>query len=152
MSETPTNRVAALESVHTDSLTEILNWLGASLLVSTYQTGKVIVARVESGVINTHFRAFETPMGMACDNGRLAIGARNRVWDFRNQPDVARKLDPPGKHDAVFLPRNCHFTGNIHIHEIAWGGPDLWIVNTRFSCLCTIDREHSFVPAGGRGL
>src|SRR5947209_15759758 len=23
---------------------------------------------------------------------------------------------------------------------------ELWFVNTRFSCLCTIDRAHSFVP------
>jgi uncharacterized protein (TIGR03032 family) len=146
VSELPTKPIAALASVHTDSLTEILNRLGASLLISTYQAGKVVVARVEKGVINTHFRAFETPMGMACANGRLAIGCRTRTWDFRNQPDVARNLEPSGKHDAVFLPRNCHFTGNIHIHEIAWGGVELWIANTRFSCLCTIDREHSFVP------
>lgn len=146
MSETATKRTAALQSVHTTSLTEILHRVGASLLVSTYQAGKVIVARVENDVINTHFRTFETPMGMACQNGRLAIGARMRIWDFRDQPDVARCLEPPGKHDAVFLPRNCHFTGNIHVHEIAWGSTDLWIVNTRFSCLCTIDREHSFVP------
>ena len=25
-------------------------------------------------------------------------------------------------------------------------GNDLWVVNTRFSCLCTLDGEHSFVP------
>jgi uncharacterized protein (TIGR03032 family) len=146
MSETPTRRSAELESVHTNSLTEILKRLGASLLVSTYQAGKVIIARVDDNVVNTHFRGFETPMGLACENGRLAIGAATCVWDFRNQRDVARKLEPPGKHDVAFLPRNCHFTGNIQIHEIAWGGADLWIVNTRFSCLCTIDREHSFVP------
>ena len=24
--------------------------------------------------------------------------------------------------------------------------PELWYVNTRFSCLCTLDRVHSFVP------
>lgn len=137
---------AALASVHTDSLTEILNGLGASLLVSTYQAGKVIVARVDNGVINTHFRTFQTPMGMACDSGRLAIGAKACIWDFRNQPDVASKLKPAGKHDAAFLPRNCHFTGDIQVHEIAWGKTDLWMVNTRFSCLCTIDRDHSFVP------
>jgi uncharacterized protein (TIGR03032 family) len=146
MSEAPSKAVAALESVHTDSLTEILHRLGASLLVSTYQAGKMIIARVENDVINTHFRTFDTPMGMACDHGRLAIGTRTRVWDFRNQPEVARKLEPSNKHDAAFLPRNCHFTGNIQIHEVAWGGADLWVVNTRFSCLCTIDHEHSFVP------
>jgi uncharacterized protein (TIGR03032 family) len=29
---------------------------------------------------------------------------------------------------------------------MAWGGEGLWFVNTRFSCLCTLDRTHSFVP------
>jgi uncharacterized protein (TIGR03032 family) len=30
---------------------------------------------------------------------------------------------------------------------MAWGAGDrLWFVNTRFSCLCTLDRVHSFVP------
>ncbi len=29
---------------------------------------------------------------------------------------------------------------------MAWSGDELWVVNTRFSCLCTLDRAHSFVP------
>jgi uncharacterized protein (TIGR03032 family) len=29
---------------------------------------------------------------------------------------------------------------------MAYAGRDLWIVNTRFSCLCTLDSEFSFVP------
>jgi len=29
---------------------------------------------------------------------------------------------------------------------MAWAGEDLWLVNTRFSCLCTLDDRHSFVP------
>jgi uncharacterized protein (TIGR03032 family) len=45
------------------------------------------------------------------------------------------------------LPRSCHVTGNIQIHEMAWGaGGALWVVKTRFSCLCTIDRSASFTP------
>src|SRR5947207_1569830 len=61
-------------------------------------------------------------------------------------PAVARKLEPPGRHDACYLPRAAHVTGDIRIHELAWAGAELWLVNTRFSCLCTLDREHSFVP------
>ena len=54
---------------------------------------------------------------------------------------------PPGRHDACFLPRSSHVTGNIQIHEMAWGaGGELWVVNTRFSCLCTLDRSASFTP------
>jgi uncharacterized protein (TIGR03032 family) len=29
---------------------------------------------------------------------------------------------------------------------MAWAGKELWFVNTKFSCLCTTDIEHSFVP------
>jgi uncharacterized protein (TIGR03032 family) len=37
-------------------------------------------------------------------------------------------------------------TGDIHVHEMAWAGEELWLVNTLFSCLCTLDEGHSFVP------
>jgi len=42
-------------------------------------------------------------------------------------------------------------TGGIQCHEIAWGTtpsgePDLWLVNTRFSCLAGLDPGYSFVP------
>jgi uncharacterized protein (TIGR03032 family) len=39
-------------------------------------------------------------------------------------------------------------TGDIHVHEMAWAAPagELWFVNTLFSCLCTLDEGHSFVP------
>src|SRR5262249_27841493 len=115
-------------------------------LVSTYQAGKLIVVRADGDVTNTHFRTFDTPMGLAYDRGRLAVGTKLDVREFHNQPEVARKLDPPEKHDAAFLPRHAISTGQIAIHEVAWAGEELWLVNTRFSCLCTLDRRYSFVP------
>src|SRR5262249_57574945 len=55
--------------------------------------------------------------------------------------------DPPGGHAACSLPRRSHVTGNIQGHEMAWGADGaLWVVNTRFSCLCTLDRSASFAP------
>ena len=36
-------------------------------------------------------------------------------------PAVAKKLEPAGKHDACFLPRRIHVTGDIDIHELALG-------------------------------
>ena len=29
---------------------------------------------------------------------------------------------------------------------MAWANDELWVVNTKFSCLCTLDDQHSFVP------
>ena len=135
-----------LRSVYTQSFPEFLNQLGSSLLVSTYQTGKLICARYDGGQLNTHFRNFPRPMGLAVAPGRIAIGTRSEVLDYRNFPAVAPKVEPQGKHDACFLPRNKHFTGDIRIHEIDFAQGELWIVATNFSCLATLDAEHSFIP------
>jgi uncharacterized protein (TIGR03032 family) len=136
-----------LRSVHTGNFGGILQELGISLLVSTYQAGKLVVLRPnERGGINTHFRNFARPMGLAAAGDRLALGTAVEVWEFHNLPAVARQLDPPGSHDACFLPRSSHVTGDVQIHEMAWAGAELWFVNTRFSCLCTRDPVYSFVP------
>jgi uncharacterized protein (TIGR03032 family) len=55
-------------------------------------------------------------------------------------------LPPVGDFDACFLARRSHVTGEIQCHEMAFGGSELWVVNTLFSCLCTLDSDHSFVP------
>jgi uncharacterized protein (TIGR03032 family) len=86
-------------------------------------------------------------MGLALGGRRLAVGTTIQIWEYVDVPDVTAKLDPPGKHDACFLPRASHVTGNIQGHEMAWGeGGELWVVNTRFSCLSTLDRSASFEP------
>jgi len=135
-----------LRSVHTKSLPELLRQAASSVLVSTYQAGKLVILREDQGKLNTHFRVYNRPMGMACDRARLALGTALTIEHYRNMPEVARKLNPPGKHDTAFMPRHGHVTGNIDIHEMAFAGDELWVVNTRFSCLCTLDEQHSFVP------
>ncbi len=135
-----------LRSVYTQNFPEFLKQLGSSLLVSTYQTGKLICARYDGGQLNTHFRNFPRPMGLAVGPGRIAIGTRAEVLDYRDFPAVAAKVEPQGKHDACFLPRNKHFTGDIRIHEIEYAQGELWLVATNFSCLATLDAEHSFIP------
>jgi uncharacterized protein (TIGR03032 family) len=142
----------------TESFVALLNELGASLLVTTYQANKLLVARAAGAGLSTLVRTFERPMGLAVDARQLTIGTRDQIWVLRNAPDIAPKVEPAGQHDACFLPRSCHVTGDIGIHEIAWaaappapgekgeGERELWLVNTRFSCLCTLHPDYSFVP------
>jgi uncharacterized protein (TIGR03032 family) len=161
---------APLRSVYTENFPASLDALNASLMVTTYQAGKLVMVRADNGVLNTHFRSFNVPMGLALSGDRLAVGTDLEIWEFHDSPAVAAKLDPAGKHDACFLPRRSQTTGNIQIHEMAWGHargqgsvirgqesgvltpdsclltPELWFVNTRFSCLCTRDDRYSFVP------
>jgi uncharacterized protein (TIGR03032 family) len=135
-----------LRSVFTSNLPDIFRQLGICLAVSTYQAGKVILVREDNGTINTHFRNFHKPMGIAAGgNGELSVGGANTVWYYRNMSAVAKKLEPPNIHDACYLPRRIHVTGDIDIHEMAYDGQgDLVFVNTKFCTLCTIDPDHSF--------
>ncbi|HEX5102183.1 MAG TPA: TIGR03032 family protein [Pirellulaceae bacterium] len=130
----------------TDSFVELLQQLGATLLVTTYQANKLLAVRACENGLSTLVRTFDRPMGLAVDGSRLALGTRKEVWFFRNASDIAPKIDPLGKHDACFLPRSSHVTGDVGIHEIAYAGGELWLVSTRFSCLATLHPDYSFVP------
>ena len=136
----------AFHYTQTDSFAALLQQLGASLLVSTYQANKLLVARAAGGGLSMLVRTFDRPMGLAVDARRLMIGTRDQIWLLRNAPDIAPRIEPAGQHDACYLPRSCHVTGDIGVHEMAWAGDELWVVNTRFSCLCTLDPDYSFVP------
>ena len=60
---------------------------------------------------------------------------------------VAQKLEPAGKHDACYLPRRIHVTGDIDIHELAYDrNHELWLVNTRFCCFVPSTPSIAFVP------
>jgi uncharacterized protein (TIGR03032 family) len=149
----------AFHYTQTDSFVELLHRLGASLLVSTYQANKLLAVRASGRGLSTLVRTFDRPMGLAVDGGRLALGTRMEVWFLRNAPDLAPRVEPAGLHDACYLPRSSHVTGDIGIHEIAWaashpqplspegrGEKELWVVSTRFSCLATLSPDYSFVP------
>src|SRR3954467_7205767 len=93
---------APLRAVHTTNFPGLLRQLGASLLVTTYQAGKLVLVRDEGEQLNTHYRSFPSPMGLALAGGgsRLALAPSLWVWEFRDSPDVARRLEPAGRHDA----------------------------------------------------
>src|SRR5262245_13018104 len=109
-----------LRSVHTSNFSAILQELGISVLVTTYQAGKLVMLRPDVERLNTHFRAFNKPMGLAVHGDRLAIGTSVEIWEYHNAPAVARRLEPSGSHDACFLPRSSVCTGDVQIHEMAW--------------------------------
>jgi uncharacterized protein (TIGR03032 family) len=142
----PASAAVEFHYTQTDNFVALLHQLGASLLVTTYQANKLLVVRAAGAGLSTLVRHFDKPMGLAVDSRRLALGTLNQVWLLRNAPDIAPRVEPAGLHDACYLPRSCHVTGDIGVHELAWAGDELWLVNTRFSCLCTLDPDYSFVP------
>lgn len=131
---------------HSDSLPALLAQLRLSVLISTYQTGHLVVVSAQNDRLIVAFNQFERAMGIAVKPGTIAVCSRKEVWFLRNAPDIAAKL----KHDACFLARTSHFTDDIHAHEAAWvespNGSEFWVVNTLFSCLCALHPHYSFAP------
>lgn len=136
---------------YSPSLPDVLEERGCSVLVSTYQAGQLLALGVAEGRPSFSFRRFDRAMGVAVGADRMAVAGREQVWMLEDQGDLASALDPPGRFDRCWLPRTSVVTGPISCHEIAWGrgpdgSPDLWMVNTLFSCLAGLDGRHSFVP------
>lgn len=144
----PTKR--RIDHEYSRSLPGFLAHYGVSLLITTYEAGQVVLASptADGRELNLTYRTLPSPMGIAIypEGAGIAVAALDMIWHFRNMPGLAPRLNPTGSYDACFLPRHALYTGPIDPHEMAWCHGDLWLVNTLFSCLCTFDGLHNFVP------
>jgi uncharacterized protein (TIGR03032 family) len=70
------------------------------------------------------------------------------VIELANAPLLAHEFleGQPGRYDALYLPRVSYYTGDLNVHDVAYGAECLWLVNTRFSCLASPSHEFCFVP------
>lgn len=113
------------------------NWLsecGGSLAISTYQAGKLALVSWDGRQISLLLRDFDKPLGLAGHGPRLALATRHDVTVFADAPILARDYleNAPGRYDALFLPRVTYHTGDLNVHDLAFGKDGLWLVNTRF--------------------
>lgn len=145
-SEKNNKKDIGLKSVYTSNLTDILKQLNISLVVSTYQAGKLIIVRPEDNSINTHFVSINKPMGVYADYERLYVGAKQEIIGYKNIPAVGKNIESSTPHDSCFIAKNRHYTGDIDIHEMEYVNNKLWFINTRFSALCSYDEDSSFIP------
>lgn len=132
---------------HTPEMPEFLAQIGCSLLVSTYQAGKVIVISSDGEKLVQLPRTFDTPMGLALHGAHLAVAAKHEIIFLVNEPRLAGNYPKkPNHYDGLFVPRSAYFCGALNIHDMAFGAEGLVGVNTLFSCLFRLDSDHSFVP------
>jgi len=140
-----------VEYRYSNGFPELLERAGCSLLISTYQAGQLVALGVADGQLSLSFRRFERAMGVAVGLHELAVAGHAQIWSLVEHPELAPAIPPAGRYDRCWLPRSAVATGGISCHEIAWGTthagePDLWLVNTAFSCLAGLDPRYTFVP------
>lgn len=121
---------------------------GGSLVLSTYQSGKVALIGHDGQQVTLLMREFDKPLGMALQGNRLALATRHWIGIFANAPLLAYDYleEEPGKYDGLFLPRTSYHTGDLHTHDVTFQDNDLLFVNTRFSCLARPSHDHNFEP------
>ena len=142
-----TESLPPFSCTHSPEIPDLLAELDCSLVISTYQAGKVIILSGHEGGLIQLPRTFNKPMGLAADGWRLAVAAREEVVVLANAPNLTGGYPPaPGRYDSLFAPRAIYYCGELDLHDMVWHGDTLWAVNTRFSCLCHIDSHFSFTP------
>ena len=128
---------------------ELLWDLQCSLVISTYQAGKVIFLSPKpagAGIYELP-RTFDKPMGLAVADARLAVATRNRVVVLANAPGLAAGYPKqPNTYDGLYLPRATYNTGELDVHDLAFVNDQLVAANTRFSCLSRIEDRYSATP------
>jgi uncharacterized protein (TIGR03032 family) len=139
-------RRVAVSYEYTPVLPEILKHLGCSIVFSTYQAGKVLVLGAHDERMKISVLDFDQPMGLAVGHDRIAVGLRSQIQFLRASHEVARSVQPQGTFDGCYVAHSSRHTGRILGHDLGWGTEGLWVVNTLFSCLSTLDDAHSFVP------
>ena len=131
---------------HSQGLPALLEQLELSVLLSTYQAGRLVSVCSYCGELRLGFSRFDQAMGLSRTASGIAVGTRDAIWSLPANREIAPHIKPEGEHDIAFLARSCHHSGPLMGHDLAWGCERLWLVNTLFNGLVTIEGDWSFVP------
>ena len=132
---------------HSGKAVELLNQLNISLILSTYQAGKVIILSSDGIKMHQLVRDFSRPMGIAVKNNMMALAGALCVTVFRTDANLAATYpNKPNTYDALYFPTSMFRTDYVDMHDIAFTNKGLVGVNTSFSCLCRLDAQYSFNP------
>jgi uncharacterized protein (TIGR03032 family) len=127
----------------------LADWLRTnrtSFAFTSYQTGQLfLVGLLPNGSVSFNQQNFTRAMGVCYQPGRLYLGSLFQLWRLENMLRPGERGNQA--FDSVLVPRNAQTTGDIDIHEV---GVDkaghVVFVNTKYSCLATLDLRDSFRP------
>jgi uncharacterized protein (TIGR03032 family) len=134
---------------YTPQLPELLLNLNCSIAITTYQAGKIVLISPnrDGEGLATLPRTFQKPMGIDVDGDRMLVALKDEIVLLENSRDLATHY--PNKqnvYDSLWIPRVTYYTGQVDMHDIAFGDDGIYAINTSFSCLCKIDGNFNFKP------
>ena len=141
-----TNDLSFLRFEHSSEFVQILRQLGCSLVITSRQSNALLVVGTGSDGLSLAASTIDGPTGISATSGGIAIATERQVWFLDAAPQLSSQIDLSAEHDTVYLARKAIHTGDVLCHELTRVENDIWLVNTLFSCLCTLHEGFSFVP------
>ena len=120
---------------------DFVEWLaatGGSLAVTTYTSGKLLLASAPRGELTIRETKFARPMGMAVDGAQLALAIRERLLVFRREANHADSAP------AIYALVESRATGKLNVHDVAFGRRGIHFANTRYNCVARPSERVSF--------
>jgi uncharacterized protein (TIGR03032 family) len=81
--ENTTEQTFDFSSVSTDNVPKILKALNISLVLTSYQSDRLILIRSDGQTIDTNLQSFPRPMGVYADKERITLGIETQVVEFK---------------------------------------------------------------------
>ena len=126
---------------------KVLEDLGGTIILTTYQTGKVILLSVKDKKISQLVRDFDRPMGVSFHGEHMAIALRTNITLFKNSKILAKTYPKKeNTYDSLYYPISTNITSYIDTHDITFSNQGLIAVNTAYNCLVKTDSLNSFEP------
>ena len=128
-----------------------------SIALTSYQSGLLyFIGRNKDGGINIHQTGLPKPMGLRIDDrdaahtaggattaSALTLTCGYQIMRFENILQDNQAIN--NTFDTCYVPRTVHITGQLDAHDVGVDSEGRVIfVNTRFNCLATTSKQHSF--------
>lgn len=139
-------KAANIDFTYSANITEFLKQIKSTIVMTTYQSGKIMLMGQHNDKFDIRYKEFARPMGMYAKDGKIWAGLGHGIYQFANFSGVTSKLEDGKTYDACYLPQNIHFSADIDIHEMEYAKDELYFINTKFSCLCIKEPNSSFKP------
>lgn len=126
---------------------KFLQWLqteNISLAISTYQTNCLfLIGTYDDGKPAFVPRTFPHVMGLFTSANSLWLSTKTQILRLENvlNPELEAH-----RHQRLYLPRTTYTTGDLDVHDLAVIGEEVIFVNSKYSCLATLDPQYSFKP------
>ncbi len=128
-----------------DGFRALLERLDATIALTTYEAGKIVALgpKPQSG-FNVTERNFDRAMALLAEGSTLYLSTLHQIWRFENaiKPETFFQ-----GHDRLYLPRSCHFTGAVDVHDVHRNAEGrTFACVTLYNCIAEIDWQGSFNP------